>query len=143
MILKKNAKSLRSLLTVFAMFALAAMVLWSGANNSKIKAASNGDAANSPEATFAGTGVGAIPDTATSGTFGTPLVVSFNVTGVTGNVTDVSLNMTLTHTWNSLFSYFQSRRRDYRYELWRFVELGRNLYVQRYGSNNKYLDSRY
>lgn len=99
MILKKNAKNLRAPLTVFAMFALAVAILWFGANNSKIKAASNGDAANSPEATFAGTGVGAIPDTTTSGTFGAPLVVSFAVTGVTGNVTDVSLDVTMTHTW--------------------------------------------
>lgn len=99
MILKKIAKNLRASLTVFAMFALAAAVLWFGANNSKIKAASNDDAANSPEATFAGTGVGAIPDAPASGTFGAPLVVSFNVTGVTGNVTDVSVDITLTHTW--------------------------------------------
>ncbi|MEP7148777.1 MAG: FG-GAP-like repeat-containing protein [Acidobacteriota bacterium] len=49
---------------------------------------------------FAGTGVGAIPDgPGPAGTYGTPLVISYNVTGVAAPLTDVSVNLTLTHSW--------------------------------------------
>ncbi|MGE4069771.1 MAG: WD40/YVTN/BNR-like repeat-containing protein [Lysobacterales bacterium] len=49
--------------------------------------------------TFNGTGTGAIPDTTTTGTFGPPRDVSFNVSGIAGSITNVSLSMTITHTW--------------------------------------------
>jgi subtilisin-like proprotein convertase family protein len=49
--------------------------------------------------TFNGTGTGAIPDTTSNGTFGPPRDVSFNVSGVAGSITDISLSMTMTHTW--------------------------------------------
>jgi len=101
MFLKKNTNTMRSLFSVFTVLALAVTVLWFGANNSTTNAGANaGDKTeDSPAATFAGTGVGTIPDSPATGTFGPPLVVSFAVTGVTGNVTDVSVNMTLTHTY--------------------------------------------
>ena len=48
----------------------------------------------------AGTGTGAIPDDAsTCGTPGTPLTISFEVAGVTANVSAVRVSITGTHTW--------------------------------------------
>lgn len=58
-------------------------------------------APEAPSASFPGTGVGALPD-GLSGTppqFGTPLVVSFNVTGATGAISSMSANFTMTHSW--------------------------------------------
>ncbi|MBV9957985.1 MAG: VCBS repeat-containing protein [Acidobacteria bacterium] len=54
-----------------------------------------------PPGTFPGTGVGAIPDSpgGTPPVYGTPLVISFNVTGVNAPLTSVALSMTLTHSW--------------------------------------------
>jgi len=51
--------------------------------------------------TFPGAGTGAIPDGAGAGpaNYGPPLDVTFNVSGITGSLTDVSVSMTLTHTW--------------------------------------------
>lgn len=47
-----------------------------------------------------GTGTGAIPDdAATCGTPGTPLTVSFDVSGVTAAVSGVRISVTGTHTW--------------------------------------------
>lgn len=54
-----------------------------------------------PQAVFVGTGTGDIPD-GLSGTppqYGTPLVISFAVSGVTTNVTDVQVSFTATHSW--------------------------------------------
>jgi len=101
MFLKKNTNTMRSLYSVFTVLALAVTVLWFGANNSTTNAGANaGDKTeDSPTATFAGTGTGPIEDTPTSGTFGPSRVVSFAVTGVSANVTTVSVNMTLTHTY--------------------------------------------
>lgn len=51
---------------------------------------------------FAGTGTGAIPDRGTAGCgdpVGVALDVSFNVTGLTGAVTEVMVDITMTHTW--------------------------------------------
>jgi hypothetical protein len=50
---------------------------------------------------FPGTGVGAIPDglAGTPPAFGAPLVVSFAVSGLSGNVTSAGVEFTLTHTW--------------------------------------------
>ncbi len=49
--------------------------------------------------TFNGTGVGSIPDSPVSGTFGPPRDVSFSVSGIGGSITNISLSMTMTHTW--------------------------------------------
>jgi hypothetical protein len=55
------------------------------------------------QTTFPGTGVGAIPDaTACGPTPGTPLNITFNVTGVAGNVSNLSVDTTFgtpNHTW--------------------------------------------
>ena len=49
---------------------------------------------------FSGTGTGAIPDGGPGcGVNGTALDVSFNVTGLTGDVLEVSVDITMTHTW--------------------------------------------
>lgn len=52
-------------------------------------------------ATFTGTGTGAIPDgvTGTPPAYGTPQVITFAVTGMSGTLTDVTVNLTLTHSW--------------------------------------------
>lgn len=49
--------------------------------------------------TFNGTGTGNIPDTGTTGTYGAPLDVSFAVSGIGGNITNISLSITMAHTW--------------------------------------------
>ncbi|MEY2505461.1 MAG: hypothetical protein QOG27_1741 [Verrucomicrobiota bacterium] len=50
---------------------------------------------------FAGTGVGAIPDggSGTFPVFGAPLTISFTVAGRTAPLTNVSVDVTLNHTW--------------------------------------------
>ena len=57
----------------------------------------------SPMATFpaSNTFPAAIPDSpgGTPPTYGTPLVINYPVTGVSGPVTDVSVSITLTHSW--------------------------------------------
>lgn len=66
------------------------------------QASAKQDAApEAPTASFPGTGVGALPD-GLSGTppqFGTPLVVSFAVSGASGPITSMSANFTMTHSW--------------------------------------------
>ncbi len=59
------------------------------------------DVVQAPQATFPGTGTGAIADglTGTPPQFGTPLVISFVVSGVSANVTDVQVSFTGTHSW--------------------------------------------
>lgn len=51
--------------------------------------------------TFNGTGVGAIPDATANQVPGTPLVVSFAVSGITGNLTDLKVSSTFSpaHSW--------------------------------------------
>lgn len=58
-------------------------------------------APESTQATFPATGTGAIPDSpgGTPPTYGTPLVLSYAVTGVNAPLGTVSLSITLTHTW--------------------------------------------
>ncbi len=55
---------------------------------------------SAPAAVFPGTGTGAIPDS-TGGPQapGTPLNVTFAVTGITGAPTNVEVSMTATHSW--------------------------------------------
>jgi hypothetical protein len=76
--------------------------LWFVAGSNPTNAVAN-NAGNSiiPQGTFAGTNTGAIPD-GLSGTppqFGAPRTISFAVSGVSANVTDVSVAYTITHTW--------------------------------------------
>jgi subtilisin-like proprotein convertase family protein len=53
------------------------------------------------QTSFTGAGAGAIPDSpgGGAGVFGTPLDVTFAVSGMTAPLTNVSLNFTATHTW--------------------------------------------
>ncbi len=53
-------------------------------------------------ATFPGSGFGPIPDggiSSTCGSDGTPIDVSFTVSGMSGALSNVEVNMSLTHTW--------------------------------------------
>jgi subtilisin-like proprotein convertase family protein len=55
-----------------------------------------------PTASFPGAGTGAIPDDASGvchTSEGTPLNVTFNVSGITGSVTNVAVSFAGTHTW--------------------------------------------
>jgi subtilisin-like proprotein convertase family protein len=96
--------NLRKVVYCLTVFAGVAAALWFVAGSNPTSAVSNSagnTVAVSPAATFPGTGVGAIPDglAGTPPQYGAPLVVSFAVAGVSGPVTDVSVSMTLTHTW--------------------------------------------
>ena len=52
-------------------------------------------------AIFPGTGTGAIPDSLQEGpaNYGTPLIVSFDVNGLTGNIQDISVSITMNHPY--------------------------------------------
>ena len=51
------------------------------------------------QTTFPGGGTGSIPDATVSGTFGAPLNVTFPVSGMSGNLANISLALTWTHTY--------------------------------------------
>jgi subtilisin-like proprotein convertase family protein len=97
-------QSTHSLVYAFAVISLAAIGLWIGVHNNTAEAnttiASN-DAV--PAATFTGTGTGNIPDLPSTTTCqtaqGTPLNVTFNVSGITGNVSNVAISATGFHSW--------------------------------------------
>jgi len=97
-------QSTHSLIYAFAVISLAAIGLWIGVHNNTAEAnttiASNNIA---PAATFTGTGTGNIPDLPSGTTCqtaqGTPLNVTFNVTGISGNVSNVALSATGFHSW--------------------------------------------
>ena len=57
-------------------------------------------ALQAPQLTFPGTGAGSIPDgqSGTPPVFGASRIVSFNVSGLTANIAEVSCNVTLTHS---------------------------------------------
>jgi subtilisin-like proprotein convertase family protein len=103
MFLKKYTKNLRSILTVLTLFGLGLTGFFWAADSSAQSGESTARLVNGqariPEAIFPGTGVGPIADTTTTGTFGPPRVVSFAVTGVTGAISDVSVDLTATHTF--------------------------------------------
>ena len=110
MFLKKNTKNLRSILTVLTLFGFGLTgFLWSSdssamqsdSSSDKTFSKKNINQARVPDATFPGTGVGPIPDSTATGTYGPPLVVSFAVTGITGSPSSVSVDMTLSpaHTF--------------------------------------------
>lgn len=58
-------------------------------------------AQNSSAAGYSGTGVGPIPDSSSLGPadYGSPLVVSFNVTNIQGSVQSIALSLTMQHPW--------------------------------------------
>ena len=97
-----NLRNRVQLVYCVAIFAIVAAGLWFVAGSNPTNAVAN-NAGNSiiPQGTFAGTNTGAIPD-GLSGTppqFGAARTINFAVSGVSGPVTDVSVAMTLTHTW--------------------------------------------
>ena len=96
-IIRRDLRTLFGLLAIF----VAVGLLSASLVRPTVASGKEDDAVQVPQVTFPGTGVGAIPD-GLSGTppqFGAPLVINFDVTGVTGPITDVSVNINLTHTW--------------------------------------------
>ncbi|HEY0461708.1 MAG TPA: FG-GAP-like repeat-containing protein [Pyrinomonadaceae bacterium] len=97
-------QSTRSLIYAAAVISLAAIGLWIGVQNNSIEASTTNTSNNAvPAATFAGTGTGNIPDLPSGTTCqtaqGTPLNVTFNVTGIAGNVSNVAVSANMTHSW--------------------------------------------
>jgi hypothetical protein len=84
---------------------MAAVSLWYVANINKTQAQAEQSDKNeviaTPAATFAGTGTGSIPDGPSGcGNYtGTPLDVTFNVTGLTGTVGNVAVQFNASHTY--------------------------------------------
>jgi len=100
----KVNQSTRSLFYAIAVISLAAIGLWIGVQNNTAEANSTiASTTTAPAATFAGTGTGNIPDLPSGTTCqtaqGTPLNVTFNVTGVSGNVSNVAVSATGFHSW--------------------------------------------
>jgi subtilisin-like proprotein convertase family protein len=99
---KSNKKSLIFALLTLTVFSVS---LWFVASLNKTSAqqAEQQDQQLSPSATFVAvaTSLGAIPDaTATGpGAFGSPRDVQFNVTGLSGSVTNVTVSFNASHTW--------------------------------------------
>lgn len=91
----RRVESIRASLYTVAVLALAITVIWSGTqfDTTTVKA-SGGNDAPANHMMFPGTGTGAIPDNVPAG-----INVTFNVTGVTGTVSDIWISMDLTHTW--------------------------------------------
>jgi len=92
--MRSNVSSRLVLVHCIAVLALLAMgsYFFYGAPETEAKAGK--DAPNLGGTTFPGTGTGDIPDNNPTG-----ITVSFDVTGMTGSVTDVNVDMTLTHSW--------------------------------------------
>ena len=92
------SQSTRTLVFAVAVVTLAALGLWISVHNNSVEASTNATSTNTiPAATFAGTGVGAIPDGTSpchNPGISTPRNVTFNATGLTGSVTNVNLSMT-------------------------------------------------
>ncbi len=92
----KSTASLRMIAFPVLVLGVAVCALWVGASNNSTSASTTRTAV--PSATFAGTGVGPIPDNNP----GSPLNISFNVTGVGGSPTNVEVSIAggaPTHTW--------------------------------------------
>jgi len=66
-----------------------------------VAAGAKADAVQAPQATFPGTGTGAIADglTGTPPQYGSPLVISFAVTGMSAPLGTVTVDFTGTHSW--------------------------------------------
>jgi hypothetical protein len=99
----KFTESSRTLLYSAAVLALGAVALFYGARSgSSTVHAKNAAVSNSiTSSTFAGTGTGNIPDlpSGCEPSVGPPLNVTFNVTGMSGAVTNVAVSFTGAHTW--------------------------------------------
>ena len=99
-----NKASTRKMILSVAVLCLTAVGLIIAAqfNSADASAATAANAsAASPAAVFAGTNTGAIPD-GLSGTppqYGAPRTINFAVSGVSGNVTEVAVDFTATHSW--------------------------------------------
>jgi subtilisin-like proprotein convertase family protein len=90
----RSTSSRRSvLLYCLAVLALVTTGTWFGLGSGTTKASAASD--SGVGTTFPGTGTGSIPDNMPAG----PLVVSFNVTGLSGTASDVKVDMTATHSW--------------------------------------------
>ncbi len=106
--IKVNEPAYR-LVWALAVVSVASVAIWFGtgigaveANTQKTAVSKAGASNVSPAATFPGSGTGAIPDRGSAGCgppAGAPLDITFNVTGLSGAPTDVSLDMTATHSW--------------------------------------------
>lgn len=100
--MKKNTKSL---LFALSMICIAALSLWYVASINKTQAQADESETKeviaTPAATFVGTGTGPIPDGPSGcGNYtGTPLDVTFNVTGLSGAVSNVAVQFNASHTW--------------------------------------------
>ncbi|MGC2234553.1 MAG: proprotein convertase P-domain-containing protein, partial [Pyrinomonadaceae bacterium] len=95
-------QKIRLLYASLMFFSIAAAALWFGTDSTSVAAKIDKTTeAAAPLATFPGTGAGAIPDSpgGTPPVYGTPLVISYAVTGISAPLTDVSVNLTATHSW--------------------------------------------
>lgn len=105
MISRRFSTSIRSLIYCSLVFALTLSVLIFINRNlaSNIVSAQDVDeaAVSAPAAIFPGTGTGEIPDGGPNAPpdYGTPLVVSFAVSGITGTLTSVRVEFTGTHSY--------------------------------------------
>jgi subtilisin-like proprotein convertase family protein len=99
---KSNEKSLIFALLTLTVFSVS---LWFVASLNKTSAqqAEQQDQQLSPSATFVAvaTSLGPIPDgtASTPGSYGSPRDVQFNVTGLSGSVTNVTVSFNASHTW--------------------------------------------
>lgn len=98
--------SVRSLIFAFSVLSVAAVCLWLVAGMNRTEAQSSDekiDQSASPAATFAANSasLGAIADSTgtTGGVFGAPRDVTFNVTGISGNVSNVSVSFNASHSY--------------------------------------------
>ncbi len=100
----KKSETIRPILVITALLALGLWNIFSAMTSSAQTDDESTDkkfqkALMMPSAVYPGTGVGAIADSTTNGTYGTPLVVNFNVSGVTQTISSVTVDVTMTHTW--------------------------------------------
>jgi hypothetical protein len=99
--------SVRSLLFAFSVLSIAAVCLWLVAGMNRTEAQKISDETTkqsvSPAATFAANPatLGAIPDGTAfqGGAFGPSRDVTFDVSGITGSVSNVSVSFNVNHTW--------------------------------------------
>ncbi len=102
--MKKNTKSL---LFALSMICIAALSLWYVASINKTQAQADQSETKeviaTPAATFVGSGTGPIPDNSTAGcgnySTATPLNVTFNVTGLSGAVSNVAVQFNASHSY--------------------------------------------
>ncbi|HKP68595.1 MAG TPA: VCBS repeat-containing protein [Pyrinomonadaceae bacterium] len=94
-----SARKLILSMTILCMVAIGLVII--AQSNSADASTSAGAVGVTPTASFVGTNTGAIPD-GTSGVppqFGAPRTINFAVSGLTGNVTTVSVDFDIAHTF--------------------------------------------